>query len=133
MARCAVPLRRSFLIVMLLASMALAFDGDSVREQSLTKRVFCNCGCREVLAECSHAECNAREPLKREIASAMLQGKSDDRILGDLGAKYGAAILVVPAFRGFDALLWVVPVAVALIALLVFVWRRWSVAEGPNR
>ena len=133
MARCAVPLRRSFLIVMLLASMALAFDGDSVREQSLTKRVFCNCGCREVLAECSHAECNAREPLKREIASAILQGKSDDRILGDLGAKYGAAILVVPAFRGFDALLWVVPVAVALIALLVFVWRRWSVAEGPNR
>lgn len=133
MARCAVPLRRSFLIVMLLASMALAFDGDSVREQSLTKRVFCNCGCREVLAECSHAECNAREPLKREIASAMLQGESDDRILGDLGAKYGAAILVVPAFRGFDALLWVVPVAVALIALLVSVWRRWSVAEGPNR
>ena len=132
-ARCAVPLRRSFLIVMLLASMALALDGDSVREQSLTKRVFCNCGCREVLAECSHAECNAREPLKREIASAMLQGKSDDRILGDLGAKYGAAILVVPAFRGFDALLWVVPIAVALIALLVFVWRRWSVAEGPNR
>lgn len=132
MARCAVPLRRSFLIVMLLASMALALDGDSVREQSLTKRVFCNCGCREVLAECSHAECNAREPLKREIASAILQGKSDDRILGDLGAKYGAAILVVPAFRGFDALLWVVPVAVALIALLVFVWRRWSVA-APNR
>ena len=132
-ARCAVLLRRSFLIVVVLASIALALDGDSVREQSLTKRVFCNCGCREVLAECSHTECNAREPLKREIASAIQQGKNDDRILGDLGTKYSAAILVVPAFRGFDALLWIVPIAVALIALAVFVWRRRSGTAASNR
>ena len=129
----ALPLRRSFVTVLVLASIALALNGDSVREQSLSKRIFCNCGCREVLAECSHAECNARAPLKREIASAILQGKSDDRILGDLGTKYGATILVVPAFRGFDALLWIVPIAAALIALIVFVWRRWSVAAAVDR
>jgi cytochrome c-type biogenesis protein CcmH/NrfF len=104
--RCAVTLRRTFLTVIVLASIALALDVDSVREQSLTKRVFCNCGCREVLAECSHVECQARTPLKHEIASEVLQGKSDDRILGDLGMKYGGTILVVPAFRGFDVLLW---------------------------
>jgi len=127
------PLRHILLSVLVLTSIALGWDGDSVREQSLTKRVFCNCGCREVLAECSHAECDAKAPLKREIASGILQGKSDDRILGDLGAKYGAAIMVVPAFRGFDALLWIVPIAVALIALLVFIWRRWAVAEDQNR
>ena len=132
-ARCAVPLRWSFLTVVVLASIALALDGDSVREQSLTKKVFCNCGCREVLAECSHAECNAREPLRREIASAVGEGKSDDRILDDLGRKYGATILVVPAFRGFDALLWIVPVAAAFIALVVFAWRRWSGAAAQNR
>jgi cytochrome c-type biogenesis protein CcmH/NrfF len=132
-AQCAVPLRRSFLTVVVLASVALALGGDSVREQSLTKKVFCSCGCREVLAECSHAECNTREPLKREIASAVREGKSDGRILDDLGRKYGAAILVVPAFRGFDALLWIVPIAAALIALAVFVWRRWSGAAAENR
>jgi hypothetical protein len=93
----AVPFRRSFLTVVVLASIALALDGDSVREQSLTKRVFCNCGCREVLAKCSHVECQARAPLKREISSAILQGKSDDRILSDLGMKRGT--LVIPAFR----------------------------------
>jgi cytochrome c-type biogenesis protein CcmH/NrfF len=71
--------------------------------------------------------------LKREIVTAIQQGKSDDRILGDLGTKYGAAILVVPAFRGFDALLWIVPIAAALITLVAFIWRRWSVAKNPNR
>jgi cytochrome c-type biogenesis protein CcmH/NrfF len=124
-AHCAGSLRRSFLIVLVLASIALALDGDPVRERSLTKRVFCNCGCREVLAECSHAECNARTPLKREIASAILQGKSDDLILNDLGMKYGSTILVVPGFRGFNTLLWIVPIAAALIAGVSLVWRRW--------
>ena len=129
----AVPLRHTFLTVVVLASIALALDGDSVRVQSLTTKVFCNCGCREVLAECSHLECKTRVPLKREIASAILQGKSDDRILDDLGTKYGGTILVVPAFRGFDALLWIVPIAAALFALVVFVWRRWSAAPAQNR
>jgi cytochrome c-type biogenesis protein CcmH len=127
------PLSHILLTVLMLASIALAMDGDSARELSLTKRVFCNCGCREVLGECSHAECEARTPLKREIVTAIQQGKSDDRILGDLGTKYGAAILVVPAFRGFDALLWIVPIAAALITLVAFIWRRWSVAKNPNR
>ncbi len=106
-----VRLRHTFLTVVVLASIALALDGDPVRAQSLTTKVFCNCGCREVLAECSHLECKPRVSLKREIGAAVVQGKSDDRILDDLGTKYGATILVVPAFRGFDALLWIVPIA----------------------
>ncbi len=131
-AQCAVPIRRGFLIVLVLASIALALDGDPVRQQSLAKQVFGNCGCREVLAECSHAECNARTPLKREIASAILEGKSDDRILNDLGMKYGSTILVVPGFRGFNTLLWIVPIAAALIAGIALVWRQWSGSENSR-
>jgi len=128
----AVPFRRIVLIVLVLASIALALDGDSVRVQALTKKIFCNCGCREVLAECSHFECKPRVALKGEIASAVLQEKNDNRILDDLGTKYGATILVVPAFRGFDALLWIVPIAIAVIALIVFVWRHWWGAAAHN-
>ena len=133
LARCVVLIRRGILTVVVLASIALGWDGDSIRLQSLTKKVFCSCSCREVLAECSHVECKPRVALKGEIASAVLQGKSDDRILDDLGMKYGATILVVPAFRGFDALLWIVPIAAAFIALVVFVWRRWPGAAAQNR
>ena len=129
----AARLRHTLLSVVMLASLALALDGDSARMQSLTTKVFCNCGCGEVLAQCSHLECKTRVPLKQEIASAVLQGKSDERILDDLGTKYGATILVIPAFRGFDALLWIVPIAAALIAVVGLVWRHWSVASTAQK
>ena len=77
--RGAARLRHTLLSVVMLASLALALDGDSARMQSLTTKVFCNCGCGEVLAQCSHLECKTRVPLKQEIASAVLQGKSDER------------------------------------------------------
>ena len=44
-----------------------------------------------------------------------------------------AQCLVSPlALPGFDALLWIVPIAAALIVLAVFVWRRWSVAAAQK-
>ena len=64
--------------------------------------------------------------MKQEIASAVQSGRSDDQILGNLEKKYGAAILVVPSFQGFNILLWVVPIAAGLVALVIFVWRRRS-------
>ncbi len=116
----------------MLASVALAGDGDSARVQSLAARVHCNCGCGEVLAQCSHRECQRSVPLKQEIASALLQGKSDDQILNNLAARYGATIMVVPRFRGFEVLLWIVPLAVALIALAVFLARQWPVTSAAQ-
>jgi hypothetical protein len=56
----AARLRHTLLSVVMLASLALALDGDSARMQSLTTKVFCNCGCGEVLAQCSHLECKTR-------------------------------------------------------------------------
>jgi cytochrome c-type biogenesis protein CcmH/NrfF len=123
---------RTFLVAIELASVALVAVDDASRIQSLTTKVFCNCGCGEILAECSHVECKARIPLKREIASSVLKGRTNANILGDLEKKYGATILVVPSFRGFNRFLWIVPIAGGLIALTVVVWRRWSIASGPR-
>jgi cytochrome c-type biogenesis protein CcmH/NrfF len=102
---------------------------DASRLHSLTTKVFCNCGCREILSECSHPECITKVPMKQEIASAVQSGRTDDEILVNLEKKYGAAILVVPSFQGFNVLLWIVPLAAGLIALVILVWRRWSVAS----
>lgn len=126
-------LHRAFLFGILLASFALAAGDDAPRLHSLTTKVFCNCGCGEILAECSHVECKARVPLKQEIASSVLQGKTDDDILGDLEKKYGSTILAVPSFRGFNVLLWIVPIAGVLISLAVVGWRRWSVTSEAQR
>ena len=120
---------RTFLVALALASLTLAADNAS-RLHSLTSRVFCKCGCGEILSECSHPECKTRVPLNQEIASAVRNGKTDDEILGDLEKKYGATILLVPSFRGINVLLWIVPIAGGLIASAVVIWRRCSLASG---
>src|SRR5215831_18366570 len=104
----------------------LSAGDDSSRLHSLATKVFCSCGCREVLSECSHPECTMKASMKQEIASAMQSGKTDDDILGHLEKKYGADILVVPGFHGFNVFLWIVPLAVTLIWVAIFVWRRRS-------
>jgi len=125
---------RTLLVAMALASVTSAVGNDAPRLHSLTTKVSCNCGCGDILAECSHPECKRRGPLKQEITLAVRNGKRDDEILGVLENKYGATILVVPRFRGFNILLWIVPIAGGVVALTIFVWRRWSVeSEGRSR
>lgn len=51
-------------------------------------------------------------------------GKTDDEVLGELEKEYGATILVVPRFRGFNVLLWAVPVGAGIVAVAIFIWRR---------
>jgi cytochrome c-type biogenesis protein CcmH/NrfF len=125
---------RTLFVAIVLASVASAVGDDAPRLHSLTTKVFCNCGCGEILSECSHPECKTRVPLKQEIALALQNGKTDDEILGEMEKKYGATILLVPRFRGFNVLLWIVPVGAGLIALAIFFWRRWSVqSEARSR
>ena len=56
----------------------------------------------------------------------MHNGINDDQILNELATRYGSTILAVPAFRGFDSLLWLVPVATfgLVIAIAVVMWIR---------
>jgi cytochrome c-type biogenesis protein CcmH/NrfF len=123
---------RTFLVAITLTPLMLSAGDDASRLHSLTTKVFCNCGCREILSECSHPECTSKVPLKQEIAAAVRSDSTDDEILGNLEKKYGANILLVPNFRGFNVLLWIVPLAAVLIALAIFVWRRWSHASEAH-
>ena len=117
-------LRRTVLALITLVPLMLSAGDDSSRLHSLATKVFCSCGCREILSECSHPECTAKVPLKQEITFAVQSGKTDSEILANLEKKYGADILLVPSFRGFNVLLWIVPLAVGVTALAIFVWRR---------
>lgn len=121
--------RRTLLAVVTLTSLVFSAGDDPSRARSLATKVFCSCGCREVLSECSHPECTMKGSMKQEIASAVQSGKTDDDILANLERKYGAGILLVPAFHGFNVFLWIVPLAAALISVAIFVWRRRSGAS----
>jgi cytochrome c-type biogenesis protein CcmH len=86
------------------------------RVDLLSRKVLCTCGCREMLAECSHASCERKPGLRKEISDAVTAGKADDEILQQFAALHGSDLLLTPAFQGFDTLLWIVPVVGAVIA-----------------
>ncbi len=115
---------RILLIATAFASIAAMSGDDAARVHTLATKVFCNCGCSEILAECSHSDCKTRVPLKQKISSLVQSGKTDDEVLGEMEKDYGAMILVVPSFRGFNILLWAVPVGAAVVAIAIFLWRR---------
>ena len=101
---------------------AVASDDKSVRE-SIAAKMYCNCGCGEMLSECTHVQCKRKVAVKREIADALSKGDSDLTVLQEMGAKYGATILATPPFLGFNILLWVWPFGVAAVAIVILLVR----------
>ena len=115
-----------------LVGMGSTVSDDSARVKTIASKVHCDCGCGDILAECSHMQCPRRSALKQEIAAAVHNGINDDQILNELATRYGSTILAVPAFRGFNSLLWIVPVATfgLAIAFALVTWvRRGKLAK----
>jgi len=111
---------------------AVASDDKSVRVESIATKMYCNCGCGEMLSECAHVQCKRKITLKREIADALSKGDSDLTVLQQMGAKYGATILATPPFRGFNILLWVWPFGVAAVAIVILLvlLRKGRTVQG---
>ncbi len=68
------------------------------------------------------------EAIRAEIRSQISQGQlSDDQIITFMTDRYGEQLLLVPKASGIDALVWVLPVAAAVCAVvgLAFAFRRW--------
>jgi cytochrome c-type biogenesis protein CcmH/NrfF len=77
---------------------------------------------------------------ERAFISALLRrGDSEAQIKRALVAQYGSSVLALPSAHGFDAVVYVVPIAalVAVLALLAVLLPRWRRAgagarEGAN-
>ena len=69
----------------------------------------------------------AAENVRREITRRVGEGESDDEIRDALAARFGEGIILTPSRSGVTGLVWVLPVAAAVVALagLVFAFRRW--------
>ena len=66
--------------------------------------------------------------IKTRIRALVDEGQlSDDEIVGSIEQAFGAQVLLVPKATGFDALVWVLPVAalVCAAAALAVTFRRW--------
>ena len=125
-------IRLRLLAVGMLVSLCFAAEGDSQRVESLAAQMRCNCGCGDILAECSHTKCESKKSLKLELADAIQQGQMDEHILEVMGSRHGATILLTPAFKGFNILLWIVPIALSVFGLAFVLFGRLRSNRHPT-
>jgi cytochrome c-type biogenesis protein CcmH len=69
------------------------------------------------------------DAIRTEITAQIAQGQlSDDQIITYMTDRYGAQLLLVPKATGIDALVWALPAAALVCALvgLAIAFRRWK-------
>lgn len=121
-----------FMGVLVVAVLAVGSSRDSGpltqsdRIDRITQRIACpECNGESVYVSQAPASQNIRNEVARKVAAGEL---TDDEIVGYIESSFGGRVLLVPRATGFDALVWVLPVAVLVCAVagLVAAFRRWS-------
>lgn len=98
---------------------------QSERIDAISKRVACpTCDGESVYVSRAPAAEAIRNQVARDVAAARL---TDDEIIAGIASSFQARVLLVPRATGFDALVWVLPIAVAIcsVTALGFAFRRW--------
>jgi len=98
------------------------------RQNTLSHQLMCECGCAQLLGECDHVGCPDRGKELSELTTDIAAGMTDEQVMDEFVAKYGATVLAAPTTRGFDLVAWVAPFAVFAAALLgtILLIRRWG-------
>lgn len=96
------------------------------RIDAIGKRLACpTCAGESVFV----SRASSAESIRNEIARQVGAGKlSDDEIVAYIEESFGGDVLLVPRSTGVDALVWALPVAVAVAAIagLAVAFRRWK-------
>jgi cytochrome c-type biogenesis protein CcmF len=106
-------------------------------ERHLGQRLVCLCGgCgKEPIGVCT---CDYAKDIRRQIASLVDQGKSEDEILQHFIAQYGSEeLLGAPIDKGFNRVAWLFPyvagaTGVAALGFVAVRWTRRHVAAPPE-
>jgi len=132
----------SLLAISTVLMLSTAADNSSdARYNDLGHRMICTCdsapaamgprGCRQVLLECSHVNCDTSGRMRGELKAALQKGDKDEVILQSFVQKYGATVLVGPSMWDdniINRLARIVPFAVlaatASIGIAFIVRRR---------
>jgi cytochrome c-type biogenesis protein CcmH/NrfF len=100
---------------------------QSDRVKALGAKLFCACSCGQILTACNHVGCTYSTKMLQELNDRIARGDSDDVILQSFVQEYGQTVLAEPPAKGFNVLVWVLPVVLPIVAL-VFGWgmvQRW--------
>jgi cytochrome c-type biogenesis protein CcmH len=95
------------------------------RIEVISARLACpTCDGESVVASRAPAAVAIRNEIARQVIAGQLD---DDQIVAEIERSFGGRVLLVPRATGLDALVWVLPVTVAVLAVasLVVAFRRW--------
>lgn len=124
------------LVVVAVALLAIGVIGDrapqteAARVQAIASEVKCPT-CQGLSA--AESDAIAAEAVRDAIRDGIRAGQSDGQIRAFLVSRYGEGVLLKPKASGFSALVWVLPVAGLIVALVAlgFAFRRWK--DRPAR
>ena len=119
-------------LLTLLALLALAAPASAQRASlpDLEDEVMCvECGTVLSVSSSPVAQ-QERDFIRREIAA----GKDKEQIKAALVAEYGEDVLAEPERAGFNLALWLVPVALVVLAVagIAVALRRWRARDSPE-
>ena len=111
-------------------------DTADARYKKLGHRMICTCdsepatgmgqrGCKQILLECSHVDCEPSKNMRRELREALQRGDSDDAILHSFVQKYGADV-VEESSTVANRLIWILALTVLTSIAIAFVRKRRS-------
>ncbi|MBM3827894.1 MAG: cytochrome c-type biogenesis protein CcmH [Actinobacteria bacterium] len=123
----------SWLVLLVLVVVMLVIgigrdSGPSTAEEridAIARRMVCpTCDGESVYESRGSASQAIRQEIARQVAAGVA---TDDQIVTAIDDSYEADLRLVPDAEGLEAVIWIVPVVVAVIAVagLVFVFRRW--------
>ena len=113
---------------------------QTARAKALGAQLKCVCNCNQVLTACNHVGCQYSHAMLKELDERVARGDSDSLILQSFVQEYGEVVLAEPPRKGFNWLVWILPIAAPLLAFFM-IWevvRRWrhrsalAPAGGPS-
>ena len=129
--------RRLPLLAVLAAALLVVPGAAAVQPRTtlpaMEQQVMCAV-CRTPLAVANGPQADAE---RDQIRQLIAQGKTEQQIKDVLVAQYGPRVLALPPSSGFDLTVYLVPLAVVLLALAVLAialprWRRHARARAAE-
>jgi cytochrome c-type biogenesis protein CcmH len=116
-----------FCCALFLLAAPLSHGQQTARAKALGAQLKCVCNCNQVLTACNHVGCTYSHAMLKELDERVARGDSDSLILQSFVQEYGPQVLTDPPRKGFNWLVWILPIAAPLLAFFM-IWevvRRW--------
>lgn len=89
--------------------------------KKISEKLVCQCSCLMMLSVCNHENCPSAIPMRKEIESAIMEGRTQDEIIKKFIDTYGMKILSSPPAHGFNILAWVMPGVIGILGFIFII------------